>query len=118
MTPDVKGGDTDASLKMQTFLRALREGITSCPVVQRSLDIITKSLGTTDPERIVATNIEVPFNEELASCNYLPAFPHINTDLGSSTVSGMDLDGFSFLDCFPENHFDSSNSSHDWFLPP
>jgi hypothetical protein len=41
---DVRSGDYGARMKMQTFLRALRLGVKSCPLLARSLAIITHSL--------------------------------------------------------------------------
>ncbi|CAK7221733.1 hypothetical protein SBRCBS47491_004627 [Sporothrix bragantina] len=50
LVQDVKQGcDAAAAAKIQTFLRALRLGVASCPLVRRSLDIITASLGSTVP---------------------------------------------------------------------
>ena len=41
---DVNAGDREAREGMDTLLRALRGGIATCPVLQRSLDIITNNL--------------------------------------------------------------------------
>ncbi|KJR88101.1 uncharacterized protein SPSK_07014 [Sporothrix schenckii 1099-18] len=57
--------DTAAASKIQTFLRALRQGMASCPLVRRSLDIITASLGNSrvvsidrDEDEAAATEID------------------------------------------------------------
>jgi hypothetical protein len=41
---DVNAGDREAGEGMHTLLRALRGGIATCPILQRSLDIITNNL--------------------------------------------------------------------------
>ena len=103
-------GDLEATLKMENFLRALREGIKACPIVQRSLDIITKGLNT--ESRAIHSNKEDSMVGESFPRNYLPAFPTPDMsgaiDLAEvDNVTGMDLDGFSFLDCFPEDNLDN-----------
>ena len=122
MMQDMKAGDFEASIRMQTFLRALRQAIETCPVVQRSLDIITNGLKSESvkPAEKVAGDTS---RDSLAARNYLPAFPYRNTELGfeeDPNAGGMDLDAFSFLDCFPENNFYNLNGDGmgDWFLPP
>ncbi|PVH70719.1 hypothetical protein DL98DRAFT_436466, partial [Cadophora sp. DSE1049] len=51
LLPDDKSGDRDARARIDTFLRALEGGRTTCPMVQRSLDIIINSRGSmTDQE--------------------------------------------------------------------
>lgn len=117
IVPDVKAGDLEASTKMQTFLRALHGGVATCPLVQRSIDIITNSL---DPER---EELETPRGpaapaEDVASGRYLPAFPFPDTQSAFSvepTVGGLDLDAFTLLDCFPEYHTTSAEA--EWYMP-
>ena len=117
---DVKSGDFEASIKMQTFLHALRQGINTCPVIQRSLDIITKGLRS---EAVHITPAKTDHNaggESLIGRNYLPAFPYrdFDNDFGSDPTAGLaDLDGFSLLDCFPENQFDHMAEPGEWFIP-
>jgi hypothetical protein len=109
MIQDVKAGDLDAHAKMDTFLRALNGGRTTCPVIQRSLDIINKSL-----EPKAANNI----NSEGLGRNYLPAFPYHDARkdfTNEETFGNIDLDGFSLLDSFPEYHID--NISAAWYWP-
>jgi hypothetical protein len=121
MMQDVKRGDVEANIKMQTFLHALRQGITTCPVVQRSLDIITNGLRSDNMAAVPALSDSQAPGESLAACNYLPAFPYRDLDIdytGDTNSKGMDLDGFSLLDCFPENHFDSMDVRGAWFAPP
>ncbi len=117
MTHDVKAGDVTAGRKMQTFLRALQQGISTCPLLQRSLDIITNSLHA---DVAPAATAQTSFNDITA--NYLPAFPYLDPtvrhDLESqpTTFTGMELDAFSFLDSFPENNIDIATGA--WYLPP
>jgi hypothetical protein len=113
MIQDVKAGDVDAKAKMSTFIRALKGGVTTCPVVQRSIDIINNSLHNTPPE-VLSTNDSTA---EGLMRNYLPAFPYrdVQVDYTNEANFGtMDLDAFSLLDCFPENHIDTVNS--EWYL--
>lgn len=121
MMQEVKTGDLEASVKMQTFLNALRQGITTCPIVQRSLDIITEGLRSDSlssaPSRANNTGVD----EGLMPRNYLPAFPYRGFDMYNAvdtSLGGVDLEDFSMLDSFPENHFDTLNGSGAWFMPP
>ncbi|CAK7207287.1 hypothetical protein SEUCBS139899_010097 [Sporothrix eucalyptigena] len=203
LVQDVKQGDVAAGAKIQTFLRALRLGVASCPLVRRSLDIITASLGaetssaasqqppnekevvvvesseSDSPSPPAAPNIIQPnvmmdqptlmtgtpapldnsssAGNPLMMRNYLPAFPYYHTQLdfsdavgggiatdnsgmntasnipqnmansGSNVpgsgvggdvydLSAMDIDAFSLLDCFPENHLDSATAA-SWYMP-
>src|SRR3954447_12004114 len=49
MLQGVKSGDSEASTRMETFLRALNTGVQSCPILQRSLDIINASMNIPIP---------------------------------------------------------------------
>jgi len=118
MIQDVKAGDVDASAKMGTFLRALKGGITTCPVVQRSIDIINNSLHTEAPGFPSADDSTSA--ESLMTRNYLPAFPYRDAQVdytNEANFGSMDLDAFNstLLDCFPENHLD--NVTSEWYLP-
>lgn len=115
MIQDVKAGDLEASTKMSTFLRALKGGVTTCPVVQRSLDIINNSLQASPPQ---PTSSITDATETLGR-NYLPAFPYRDAPvdfMNEGDFSTMDLDAFSLLDCFPENHI--LEGSSEWYMPP
>ena len=51
--------------------------------------------------------------------NYLPAFPYRDVQVDYTNVGDfaiMDLDSFSLLDCFPENHIMEGTS--EWYNPP
>ncbi len=119
MVQDVKLGDLEASRKIQTFLRALKQGVMSCPLVQRSLDIINTSLHTEKPYYAPAEDNSAAA-EALMTRNYLPAFPYRDLQVdyvsGAPPMGAMDLDAFSLLDCFPENHID--NIPGEWYMPP
>ncbi|CAK7216506.1 hypothetical protein SCUCBS95973_002821 [Sporothrix curviconia] len=73
LVQDVKQGcDAAAAAKIQTFLRALRLGVASCPLVRRSLDIITASLGSTaaaaaDKEDVVVVEASEASESSVAS---------------------------------------------------
>jgi len=120
MIHDVKAGDTDATQKMQTFLRALQQGTTTCPILQRSLDIINNCLKA-DPNPYTGN---VPRPEDAFNAlngNYLPAFPYLDLQHGADSsdqavdLNFMDLDGFSLLDSFPENHIGTTPAQ--WYPP-
>jgi hypothetical protein len=120
MTHDVKAGDVDASRKMQTFLRALHQGTKTCPILQRSLDIINNCLRT-DPASYTGSTPRPEDTLNVMIGNYLPAFPYLESQVGpdpssqTMDLSLMDLDGFSLLDSFPENHIGTNTA--EWYLP-
>ena len=117
---DVKRGDLDANIKMQTFLQCLRQSTTTCPIVQRSLDIITNGLRS-EPATVPQTELDATAAEQapLAS-NYLPAFPYQGQDLdyGHNASQGMNMDGFTLLDSFPETQYNGFGSGGAWFFTP
>lgn len=152
---DVNAGDVIAAHKMQTLLRALRAGITTCPMLQRSLDIIINNLkahtvgsqtlfDANSPSTSLypdqasifppsqATDTWQPLQfatsyptlgdgqstlaPPLAAGGFLPAFPYTDgpfDPLNGTVTEALDLASFSFLDCFPENRIDDTQS--DWF---
>ena len=111
-TQDVRAGDLDARANMSTFLRALTDGLKSCPVIQRSIDIINNSLHGVSPEpRSISEN-----NIDGFTRNYLPAFPYMQLDyMNDAGIGNMELDT-SLLDSFPEDHIDS-NVTSEWYWP-
>jgi len=117
MVHDVNKGDVDA--KMMTFLRALKEGITTCPVVQRSLDIINNGLksGVNDTAQTRPETFSA--HDPALTGNYLPAFPYQAPDLAlgaDPSLQSMEFDE-SLLDCFPEAQFTDLEASGTWFFP-
>lgn len=116
MIKDVKAGDLEANGKMKTFLRALKQGTNTCPLTQRSLDIINNNLQFNTPRRPSLNGI--PTTEGTAMTNYLPAFPYLGLDVRTESLdrnpTGMDLDGFSLLDSFPEQHIDAATGG--WYF--
>lgn len=118
MVQDVKVGDVHAGIMMQTFLRALKQGQRTCPLLQRSMEIINNGLRSEMP-RFTSTNGQ-PDPDNLLTRNYLPAFPYRDFQMEFSHANqmsgGMDLDSFSLLDSYPENHIDTGIGS--WYMPP
>ncbi|KAH8690326.1 fungal-specific transcription factor domain-containing protein [Talaromyces proteolyticus] len=116
---DVKEGDANASEKMNTFLRALKGGLTTCPIVQRSIDIINSGLAHRPlNDAATASSSQFTVGDNNFSTGYLPAFPHHNLQANSmvfDNVGVMDSDSVWLLNCFPENHIDLGNS--EWFVP-
>lgn len=116
MIKDVKAGDLQANETMQTFLRALKQGIKTCPLIQRSLDIINNSLQSKTPK--LASLNDIFTAEGIATANYLPAFPYLdvgftNQFTADRNATGIDLDGFSLLDSFPEQHINIETG--EWY---
>ncbi|KAH8812417.1 fungal-specific transcription factor domain-containing protein [Xylogone sp. PMI_703] len=115
MVQDVNAGDLEAKGKMNTFLRALKCGLKTCPVVQRSIEIIKNGLKNGAQSRAVDIDESLPEN---TMRNYLPAFPYGDTQMAlsnDSSYSLADLDAFALLDSFPENHMDTVAGG--WYLP-
>ncbi|KAF9776505.1 hypothetical protein IL306_005288 [Fusarium sp. DS 682] len=117
---DVKNGNLDANAKMQTFLHCLRQGTTTCPIVQRSLDIITNRLRSENVlvPQAVPEDISLEQSASMAS-NYLPAFPYHDAGLNYSqdmNQGDFSLDNFTLLDSFPEAQYNSSFPGGEWFF--
>ncbi|KFY36674.1 hypothetical protein V495_07690 [Pseudogymnoascus sp. VKM F-4514 (FW-929)] len=113
MVQDVKSGELEAKVKMSTFLRALNGGLKTCPIVQRSIDIINNSLQGSQAWMPEIDNA-APDN---SMRNYLPAFPYRDAQMDPSNESNynfIDLDAFALLDSFPENHIDAVTG--EWCL--
>lgn len=121
MMQDVKKGDLNASIKMQTFLQCLQQGTATCPVVQRSIDIITNGLRSDEPTIQASRPDTAATDRALFASNYLPAFPWNNPSFdfsGDANQGGMNVDGFAMLDSFPEAQYDSFGSEGTWFFTP
>lgn len=113
MAQDVKSGELEAKVKMSTFLRALKGGLKTCPILQRSIDIINNSLQGSQ-SWVPEIDNSAPDNSR---SNYLPAFPYRDAQMDPSNetnYSFIDLDAFALLDSFPENHIDSVTG--EWYL--
>lgn len=116
MVQDVKSGDLEAKVKMSTFLRALKGGLKTCPIVQRSIDIINNSLQGSQAW-VPEIEIDNPAAPDNSVRNYLPAFPYRDAQMDPSNeanYSFIDLDAFALLDSFPENHIDAVTG--EWCL--
>ncbi|CZR69962.1 related to pathway-specific regulatory protein [Phialocephala subalpina] len=114
ITQDLKAGDLEATAKMKTFDRALKGGCATCPVVQRSIDIINNSL----QHSTIRPGPESGSQDVGFARNYLPAFPYSDNfpDFpGYTAFSNSDLDA-TLLECFPENHIDI-NLANEWEWP-
>jgi hypothetical protein len=117
MVHDVNKGNVDA--KMMTFLRALKDGITTCPVVQRSLDIINNGIKSGGRDVSQAEPDTFNTDDPAMTGNYLPAFPYQAPDLtfGADPFQQvMEFDD-SLLDCFPEAQFADLEASETWSFP-
>lgn len=99
------GGATHPT--MQTFLRALNQGMAKCPLLERSLHIIIKGLKRapvyrSQPDHGFADNAaSIPINR------FIPAFPYLDPlspndfDM-DSYINSMSMDAMASLDCYPE----------------
>ena len=124
LVQDVKLGDVVAVRKVQTYIRALRQGVTTCPLIQRSLDIITSSLHSSEARVTVhgsggpgpgGPGGHIKSDPADVGRNYLPAFPYPQVQIDPAETSTVDVDAFSFLDCFPENYLD--HVAGGWTMP-
>lgn len=113
---DVKAGSQDASAKIRTFTRALRQGLKKCPLLQRSLDNIEKGMQSTH-----ASQPAVPTFQTLQDPNnhaFISAFPYYDYPGANSNDTNVDFGHAngaisSMLDCFPEIYVGNS----DWWPP-
>ncbi|KAJ8613448.1 hypothetical protein MRB53_036933 [Persea americana] len=114
LVQDVKAGDKAASMGMATFLRALKQALKRCPVLQRSLDSINTGLAGT--MAIAASGPSSPM--EWHPQSYLPAFPYSSmpngADVQSYYMETIGADSFPLLDSFPEMRLDQSQT---WIWP-
>lgn len=130
---DAKNGMGTANATLRTFLRALNAGMRRCPLLERSLKIIVKSLnrpptetqssaganqamqssGTNNDPRQEVDMVAMPAN------SYIPAFPY----LGPSADMDFDMNDFftngdagsmAMLDCYPEMQMDMG----ELIMPP
>lgn len=109
MVQDARTGDECAASKLQTFTRALKGSCQTCPGVQRSLEIIQNSLSKPpdQEQRVNEAHEERPYD-------FLPVFPRGEYTFETEETSGavFDINEFSMLDSFPEEHLDLASS--DW----
>lgn len=110
---------------LRTFLRALNTGMRRCPLLQRSLNIIARSLSHVsseqqhmqsstlqDPGQHTATTAEEANNVYMNS--YIPAFPYLDPEMSfglsmNSHPSDMSMNSLATLDCFPEMWLDGGD---------
>jgi hypothetical protein len=107
---------------LRTFLRALNEGMRRCPLLERSLNIIARSLSRTSPDQHHRPPSGVDSRSQHSATTtadtagehtnlYIPAFPYLDPamslDFNMNTHSGNhDLNSIASLDCFPEMWLD------------
>ncbi|KAK5046111.1 hypothetical protein LTR84_008568 [Exophiala bonariae] len=112
---DVKSGDTIARTRLNTFVRALEGGRSTCPIVQRSLDIITSNLESNKTQELAEPSTTAQILD-----NFLPAFPRQLPQASfmpeSQPPFAPDSDSHLWLDCFPENNNDLS--LEEWYIQP
>jgi hypothetical protein len=116
---EAKDGDFEANGKMMTFLEALKQGTKTCPVVQRSLDIITNNLKPDVDQTLQLQSYNASTEEPVMSRDYLPAFPYPTLERTydvDSSQQFMAMDETS-LDCFPEIQYTDMGVYGTWFLP-
>ncbi|CAI6080465.1 unnamed protein product [Clonostachys chloroleuca] len=117
---DAKCNKGPASQTLKTYLRALNAGMKTCPLLERSLQIIVKGLNRYPSSSSMNLSghsqsqgvAEVDFHLNAATANsYIPAFPYLGPDMsmdfcGSSYLGNQNPDSMSMLDCFPEMQTD------------
>ncbi|VUC20450.1 unnamed protein product [Clonostachys rosea] len=117
---DAKRNKGPASQTLKTYLRALNAGMKTCPLLERSLQIIVKGLNRYPADSSLTFSdhpqpqgvAEVDFHVNSATMNsYIPAFPYLGPDMsmdfcGGSYLGNQNPDSMSMLDCFPEMQTD------------
>jgi hypothetical protein len=113
---DARSGDLDAKTKLDTFVRALQGGIKTCPIVQRSLEIIVSNLNAARPQESAGNSASTLQTDDQVP---LPAFPRqVNpgTWTPQNSNPGFETSSHFWLDCFPENNMQMD--LEDWYIPP
>lgn len=122
---DAKNGKGTANATLKTFLRALNTAMRRCPLLERSLKIIVKSLnrpptGAQHPHGSNSTfqsgNVNSNPRQEvdmaaIATNGYIPAFPYLgpSADMDfdmNDFFAGRDVGSMAMLDCYPEMQMD------------
>lgn len=97
MMQDALAGDMAAKQSMELFLEVLRGAQASCPVLQRSLNIIQSGLAATA-------------QSDMGNQAFLPAFPGL--DLSASGLDDLffhNMGTMDYLDNFPELNMPASS---------
>lgn len=109
---------------LRTFIRALQSGITRCPLLEKSLNIIIRGLSRAvlDPQSAVlseATNADHNGVEMSTSSTggahinpYIPAFPYLDPQLDfnmNTYFNDNNMNPMALLDCFPEMQMDTGD---------
>lgn len=121
MLEHTKKGQDGANNTMRTFLRALQAGSRRCPLLERSLNIVIRSLqpsGIQRPPIVTGSNPATTATTHTRAHTpyYLPAFPQLEHQDVNANLDGFegggggfgDQQGFTgsssmlFLDCYPE----------------
>ncbi|EUC34691.1 hypothetical protein COCCADRAFT_92797 [Bipolaris zeicola 26-R-13] len=111
---------------LRTFLRALNAGMRLCPILERSLNIIIRSLSHVplgqhqqplDAGNDQGRDTTNPSADAIGghTNSYIPAFPYLHPELSVdfsmvSQVGEMDFGSMAALDCFPEMWLDSRDA--------
>ena len=99
---DMKDGRPGTRGRFETFMRALNAIRASCPGIQRSIDILTRGLNSSDGPKTAASN-EKGLTEEQGPGSQMPAFPYYDF---SDCVETGSINPFFDLDSFPQLWFD------------
>lgn len=109
---DLNEGAVGALEGVKTFIRALEGAKVTCPVVQRSLDIIQKSIGQNSTEQLpIMTLPSGGPPQETYAHNIMPAFPYQQMPLDFSgrpeMFAGIDpAVSSSMLNSYPQHYLD------------
>ena len=102
---DMKDGRPRTKGRFETFMRALNAIRASCPGIQRSIDILTRGLNSSDGLK-TASNEEGMAEETQSTqvqSSQMPAFPYYDF---SDCVETGSINPFFDLDSFPQLWFD------------
>ncbi|KAH7196430.1 fungal-specific transcription factor domain-containing protein [Fusarium flagelliforme] len=101
---DMKDGRPGTKTRFETFMRALNAIRTSCPGIQRSIDILTRGLNSSDGPKTTASNEKngVEETQSAQGQGQMPAFPYYDF----SDCVETSINPFFDLDSFPQLWFD------------
>lgn len=109
---------------LRTFLRALNTGMRRCPLLERSLNIIARSLNRasqTQHQSSSGTDSHIQHNSSTAIDaggghvnSYIPAFPYVDPEMSfdfytNSHSGDHNMNSIASLDCFPEMWLDGGD---------
>ena len=100
---DMKDGRPGTTQRFETFMRALNAIRASCPGIQKSIDILTRGLNSSDGQHTAESKEKGLAEETQGQGSQMPAFPYYDF---SDCVEAGSIKPFFDLDSFPQLWFD------------